>query len=178
MSEGRNEGLSERATSCITGAIGLVASLTYVFAARRIEDSLLADAVGASGVPVGVGVLMAVASLALLVKALLPSAQARAAALASSGAASEASAESPMRPHGLAAGLLVILLVYLLILPWLGYIVSIGLLSAAVAWFSGGRERKALLGFVLLTGPLLWFLFDYALKVRMPAGFWPRLFAG
>ena len=47
-----SEGFSDRATSCVTGAIGLAASLTYVVAARRIEDSLLADAVGASGVPV------------------------------------------------------------------------------------------------------------------------------
>ena len=172
-----SEGLSDRATSCVTGAIGLLSSLTYVVAARRIEDSLLADAVGASGVPVAVGVLMAVASIALLIKGLVPSAKAHAASVKSKDALKE-SAESLMRPHWFAAGLLVILLVYLLVLPWLGYIVSIGLLSATVAWFSGGRERKALLGFVLLTGPLLWFLFDFALKVRMPAGFWPTLFAG
>ena len=172
-----SEGLSDRATSCVTGAIGLAASLTYVVAARRIEDSLLADAVGASGVPVAVGVLMAVASIALLIKGLVPSAKAHSGSVKSKDALIE-SAESLMRPHWFAAGLLVILIAYLLILPWLGYIVSIGLLSAAVAWFSGGRERKALLGFVLLTGPLLWFLFDFALKVRMPAGFWPTLFVG
>jgi hypothetical protein len=71
-----------------------------------------------------------------------------------------------------------ILATYLILLPWLGYVVSIGLLSAAVAWFAGGRESKVLLGFVLLTGPLLWFLFDYALKVKMPTGIWAAFFAG
>ena len=172
-----SEGLSDRATSCVTGAIGLVASLTYVIAARRIEDSMLADAVGASGVPVAVGVLMAVASIALLIKGLVPLAKAQTVSAPSIGDPGEA-AEPQMRPHWLALGLLMILLAYLLILPWLGYIVSIGLLSVAVAWFSGGRERKTLLGFVLLTGPLLWLLFDFALKVRMPAGFWPTLFTG
>ena len=129
-----SEGLSDRATSCITGAIGLLASVTYIMAARRIEDSLLADAVGASGVPVAVGVLMALASLALLVKALLSPA----AATAKSQAASPESAAFWLRPHGLAAGLLLVLVVYLLVLPWLGYIVSIGLLSAAVACFLAG----------------------------------------
>lgn len=172
-----SDGLSDREASCISGAIGLVASVAYVMAARGIEDSLLADAVGASGVPVAVGVLMAVASVALLVKGLVPATRAHAAS-AKSKDASKQSVASPMRPHWLAAGLMVILLIYLAILPRLGYIVSIGLLSAAVAWFSGGRERKVLLGFVLLTGPLLWVLFDLALKVRMPAGFWPTLFAG
>ena len=46
MSKDPNEGLSDRTTSCVTGAIGLVGSLTYIVAALRIEDSLLADAVG------------------------------------------------------------------------------------------------------------------------------------
>ena len=122
--------------------------------------------------------MMAVASVALLVKALLPSAKARAAALLKDDAVTQSSDEPVMRPHGLAAGLLAILVVYLLVLPWLGYIVSIGLLATAVAWFAGGRERKTLLGFAVLTGPILWFLFDFALKVHMPAGFWPTLFSG
>lgn len=176
MSES-SDGLSDRTTALVTGAIGLVGSVTYVIAARGIEDSLLADAVGASGVPVGVGGLMALCSVALLVKGWRIPGKA-----ASSGAAGTRAApysESPsMHPHVLAAGLLAILLVYLVVLPWLGYIVSIGFLSAAAGWFAGGRDRRALLGFLVLTGPLLWFLFDVALKVRMPTGFWPKLFAG
>ncbi|MBP6245923.1 MAG: tripartite tricarboxylate transporter TctB family protein, partial [Limnohabitans sp.] len=86
--------------------------------------------------------------------------------------------DAPQNPHRLALGLLLILAIYLILLPWLGYVVAIGLLSAAVAWFAGGRESKVLLGFVLLTGPLLWFLFDYALKVKMPMGIWAAFFAG
>lgn len=178
MSKSSNSGLSDRTESLVTGALGLAGSLTYIVAARRIEDSLLADAVGASGVPVGVGVLMAVASVALLIKALLPSAKVRAAASQKVDAATQSSDEPLMRPHGLAAGLLAILVAYLIVLPWLGYVVSIGLLAAAVGWFAGGRERMTLLGFALLTGPVLWFLFDFALKVHMPVGFWPKLFTG
>ena len=178
VSKGSKGGLSDRTASLVTGAVGLAGSLTYILAARRIEDSLLADAVGASGVPVGVGALMAVASVALLIKALLPSAKAQAAAVLTGDAATQSSAESPLRPHYLAAGLLAILVLYLIVLPWLGYVVSIGILAAAVGWFAGGRERMTLLGFALLTGPILWFLFDFALKVHMPVGFWPKLFTG
>jgi hypothetical protein len=166
-----SDGLSDRATSIVTGAIGLAASLSYIVAARGIEDSLLADAVGASGVPVAVGILMALTSAALLAKGVL--------AKASSKAEPAQEAEvSPLRAHALAIGLIAILAGYLVVLPWLGYIVSVGLLAAVVAWFAGGRERTTLIGFAVLTGPVLWFFFDFALKIHMPAGFWPALFSG
>jgi hypothetical protein len=121
--------------------------------------------------------LMAVASVALLVKGLALSPKVKTPLTTGKGG-QDTPADLPMRPHWLAAGLLALLVVYLVALPWLGYILSIGFLSAAVGWFAGGRERKTLLGFALLTGPILWFLFDFALKVHMPAGFWPKLFTG
>jgi hypothetical protein len=175
-----SDGLRDSTTSIITGAIGVAASLAYISAARSIEDSLLADAVGASGVPVAVGILMASASFVLLIKGLLLATKERGAGGRSPQAPEDAHASpaSPWRPHMLATGLIVILAVYLVVLPWLGYIVSVGLLAVAVAWFSGGREVKSLLGFAVLTGPSLWFFFDFALKIRMPAGFWPVLFSG
>jgi hypothetical protein len=167
-------GVSDRAANLITGGVGLAFSLVYINFARGIEDSLLADAVGASGVPVSVGALMALASAALLVKGFLPVARSK----SSKEEEADGSDASVMRPHWLAAGLLLILAVYLLALPWLGYVVSIGLMAAAVGWFAGGRDVKVLLGFTVFTGPILWFLFDFALKVRMPAGIWPTLFSG
>lgn len=169
-------GLSDRTTSVVSGAVGLAGSLLYIAAARGIEDSLLADAVGASGVPVAVGVVMAAASAALVLKGLMPTAKSKAKPEPQPDA--DAQSASPLRAHFLAAGLIAILAVYLLVLPWLGYIVSVGLLAAAVGWFAGGRERNTLIGFAVITGPLLWFFFDFALKIRMPAGFWPALFSG
>ena len=166
--------VSDRHSNLITGAAGLIFSLAYIRFASGIEDSLLADAVGASGVPVSIGLLMAMSSALLLVKALMqkPSPTLH----ADTDEASDP--DSPQNPHRLALGLLLILATYLVLLPWLGYVLAVGLLSAAVAWFAGGREAKVLLGFVLVTGPLLWFLFDFALKVKMPTGIWPTLFAG
>ena len=166
--------ISERHSNLITGTVGLVFSLAYIRFASGIEDSLLADEVGASGVPMSIGWVMALASVLLLVKAFKQK-QAPALLAEPDEAADE---DAPQNPHRLALGLLLILATYLILLPWLGYVVSIGLLSAAVAWFAGGRESKVLLGFVLLTGPLLWFLFDYALKVKMPTGIWAAFFAG
>lgn len=165
--------ISDRAANLVTGGVGLAFSLVYINFARGIEDSLLADAVGASGVPVSVGALMGLASAALLVKGFMPVARP-----VSQDEEADASGASASRPHWLAAGLLLILAVYLLTLPWLGYVVSIGLMAAAVGWFAGGRDAKVLLGFTVFTGPVLWLLFDFALKVRMPAGIWPTLFSG
>jgi hypothetical protein len=172
-----SKAMSDRSTNVATGGIGLVFSMLYIRFASGIEDSLLADAVGASGVPVAIGALMAVASAALLLKALLQRP-------APSSPSPEVSNEKPSEgdgsshPHRLAAGLLLILALYLLVLPVLGYALAIGLMSAAVAWFAGGREFKVLLGFVLITGPLLWFLFDFALRVKMPTGSLFTIFAG
>jgi hypothetical protein len=166
--------ISERHSNLVTGTVGLCFSLVYIRFASGIEDSLLADEVGASGVPISIGWLLALASALLLVKAF----KQKQVPPLSAKPVEAADADTPKNPHRLASGLLLILAAYLILLPWLGYVLAIGLLSSTVAWFAGGRESKVLLGFVLLTGPLLWFLFDYALKVKMPTGIWATLFAG
>ncbi|MBT9463303.1 tripartite tricarboxylate transporter TctB family protein [Hydrogenophaga sp.] len=165
-----SEAISDRAASFITGGVALVFSGAYVMYARNIEDSLLADSVGASGVPVMVGMLMGLASVGLLIKG--------AVTRATGDVEDDGDAASSNRSHLLAAGLLAILLGYVFLLPMLGYVVSIGLLVAAVAMFAGGRNKVAVGGMLLVTGPVLWLMFDMALKVRMPAGFWPQIFSG
>ena len=169
-------GIGDRAAALVTGCGGLVFSVVYILSARSIEDSLLADPVGASGVPVAIGGLMALASAALIVKGLVPAGRTVSGATAAADTAEQAPAT--LRPHALAAGLLLILAAYLVALPWLGYVVAVGLLAAAVAWFAGGRQPSVIIGFALVTGPLLWLVFDFALRVRMPSGIWPALFAG
>lgn len=166
--------IPERQSNLITGAVGLLFSLAYIRFAGGIEDSLLADAVGASGVPMSVGAAMGLASALLLLKGFLQ----KPAPVLPVQAQESPQPDAPPNPHRLALGLLVILATYLTVLPWLGYVLAIGLLSVAVAWFAGGREAKVLMGFVLCTGPLLWLLFDFALKVKMPTGIWAQLFTG
>jgi uncharacterized membrane protein len=56
--------------------------------------------------------------------------------------------------------------------------VSISLLVGVVAWFAGARQRTSLLACMLLAGPLLWLLFDWTLKIRLPIGLWPKLMGG
>jgi putative tricarboxylic transport membrane protein len=156
----------------ITGALGVLLSVGYVLYARGIEDSLLADGVGANGVPIGVGVVLLLASLALFCKSW---------AAASSGAEQDAVKENAAAedgakyPHRMALGLLCILAVYVALLPMLGYIVSIGLLVGSVAGLAGARKRVSVLACMLIAGPALWLMFDWALEIHMPVGLWPKL---
>ncbi len=167
----------------IAGMLGVVVSVIYVMQARTIEDSLLADAVGASGVPVAVGTLMFLASVGLLIKTFIKrktiAAVSEASAAEPDGAAPPdpraARAESGSRGHWLAAGLLLILVCYTLFLPFGGYLLSVVLLLAASAWFGGARGAVTLGLTAAVGGLVLWFLFSFALKVGMPPGVLPRL---
>jgi putative tricarboxylic transport membrane protein len=156
----------------ITGALGVLLSVSYVLYARGIEDSLLADGVGANGVPTGVGVVLLLASLALFCKSWAASSGAAEPDATQENAAEEAGAK---HPHRMALGLLAILAAYVALLPMLGYIASIGLLVGSVAWLAGARKRVSVLACMLIAGPALWLLFDWALEIRMPIGLWPKL---
>jgi lysylphosphatidylglycerol synthetase-like protein (DUF2156 family) len=163
--------MKDRTVDRITGVLGVAMSSTYVLHARSIEDSMLADAVGAAGVPTGVGVMLALASLALLLKTLRSAAD----DLTDETAEPETDASDVARhPHAMAAGLLAILAVYVALLPVLGYVLSIGLLIGAVAWFAGARQLLSVNACMVLAGPLLWLLFDWALEIRLPVGLWPQ----
>lgn len=162
MSQSLTDSQADRWTS----ALGLVTSTAYVLHAQTIEDSLLADGVGVAGVPIGVGCVMAVASLGLLLKSLRGVSP-------DSTSSDEGDVASDSR-HAKAAGLLAILAVYVGLLPVLGYVVSIGLLIGAVAWFAGARHWPSILYCMLLAGPFMWFIFDGTLEIRLPVGLWPQ----
>ena len=60
--------MSERQRERLLAVLAALLALACVVTARAIEDSLLSDAVGAGGVPQGVGIAMGLAALALFVK--------------------------------------------------------------------------------------------------------------
>jgi len=63
--------MNAQQTDRLTGLLGMVVSTVYVYQASLIEDSLLADAVGVAGVPIGIGYLMCLASALLFLKSWL-----------------------------------------------------------------------------------------------------------
>ena len=158
-----NDALVDR----ISGGLGMLLAASYIATAQSIEDSLLADAVGASGVPTGVGVVLLIASLFLFAKSF----KTKAGMLTETeGETAEGGSE---HPHAMALGLLLILAAYVFLLPILGYVLSVGLLVGAAAWFAGARAYTSLALCAVLAGPLLWFVFDWTLEIRLPVGLWP-----
>ena len=160
----------------LTGILGIVLSASYVAYARGIEDSLLADEVGAAGVPTAVGAVLVLASAALLIKGSLAARQ-RAGIKEQADPEVETDADDeapvPWRAEKLALALLAVLTAYMQVLPLAGYTVSIALLIAAVAWLVGARAPRTV-ALSALGGALgLYGLFTVLLQIRMPPGLWP-----
>ena len=148
----------------ITGVLGILVSASYVAYARQIEDGMLADEVGAAGMPTAVGVLMMLAAAALLFKG----------SLRTAGTAGDGLKEPiPWASHRLALYLLGVLAAYVLVLPVAGYWVSVALLIGAVSALVGARQSKVILACSVLGASSLYVLFTLLLKIRMPAGLWP-----
>lgn len=134
---------------------------SLIAGARGIEDSMLSDAVGAGGVPQGVGIAIAVAATALFAKSYIGATPSR----------GDGPAGTPVLPVLLrTAALVLVLLAYGALLPWLGYPLTVSLLVGASGWLAGAAPGAPLLACTLLSGPGLWLLFDRLLQVRMPVG--------
>lgn len=155
--------MTDRLRDRVLAVLAAVLAATCIAAARAIEDSLLADAVGAGGVPQGVGIAMGLAALALFVKSYLGVApQARLDAVVEA---------TSRREIALRTGAMVaILLAYGAVLPIAGYALSVSLLVLASGRLAGAPFKAPLLLCAALAGPLLWALFDWLLQVRMPIG--------
>lgn len=153
----------------LTGLLGMIGSTVYVYQASLIEDSLLADAVGVTGVPTAIGIFLGIVAVFLFLKSWLPS---KAPATSESEEAPEPGGSD--HPHFKALGLLAILLGFVALVSVFGFILCIGVMVAAVAYFGGARQFKTLMWCALLTGPLLWLSFDYALEIRLPTGMWSQ----
>ena len=158
--------LSDRQRDRVLAVAAAVFAAILLAGARAIEDSLLADAVGAGGVPQGVALVMGAAALALFCKSFLDSP----AANADNSAPAEGAALPWQAAAARTAGLVAILVGYGLLLPTLGYTLTVCLLVGASGWLAGAPLKAPLLMCAVATGPLLWAMFDWALKVRMPVG--------
>ncbi len=167
--------VSDRARDRVLAVGAAAFAASCVSAARGIEDSLLSDAVGAGGVPQGVGIAMGVAALALFIKsfAAAPQLEEQVEKSPQSGAVDDVSNQA--RPGAAtvllrSGGLVLILIGYGLLLPLLGYALSVSLLVLASGRLAGAPLRTTLLLCAAVVGPALWLLFDQALQVRMPVG--------
>lgn len=143
------------------GIVMLALSAGYYTLATRIPHAQLADAVGPQGLPTVYAVLLAGLSLALIARSR------RVPGLRFTPAGGGDSRR--------VAGLLLIGVLYIVIVPWLGYILSLtGLMVATYSYQGGVLGRRA--AFVTVSGALFfWVLFVWLLRISQPAGLWPSL---
>jgi ABC-type Fe3+-siderophore transport system permease subunit len=161
--------MNAQQTDRLTGLLGVIFSSMYAYQASQIEDSLLADAVGVAGVPTAIGYLMLMASALLFLKTWL-----KTQAAISEDESEEVEPGGSEHPHLKAMGLLALLAAFVALVSVFGFLIAIGLMVAAIAYYGGARQFKTLLWCALLTGPALWLSFDYALEIHLPTGMWSQ----
>jgi putative tricarboxylic transport membrane protein len=151
----------------VFGGATLALAVGYYLLAAQIPESQLSDAVGPQGLPRIYAYLLGGLSLILIVNSVRDTSPAARAERPTPSVQSRV-----LRP----AGVVAIGAIYIVVVPWLGYIVSLTALIAATTYYQGGGANRRVV-FVAVAGALLfWLLFVAILGIQHPAGFWPSLF--
>jgi hypothetical protein len=146
------------------GSAALVLAGGYYLMAAAIPQSLLADAIGPQGLPKSYAVLLAGLSLILIVRS-----------MAGRRAAPRGSVRSAVPVLGRVAGMLAIGVLYTLLVPSFGYLLSLAGLIFATTYCQGGPANRRVALVAVCGAVFLWLLFVRLLGIPQPAGFWPSL---
>jgi hypothetical protein len=148
------------------GSATLALSAAYYWMAAAIPESQLADAIGPQGLPKTYAVLLGGLSLILIVRSLRR--------------ARTDNRNAPPSPFPLppavsprAAGMILIGVVYILVAPWLGYLLSIAALILATTYYQGGAVNRQVAVVALSGGIFFWLLFVVMMRIQQPPGWWP-----
>lgn len=148
----------------ISGIALLALSAGYFWAASRIPQSMLDDEFGARGLPNVLATLLAVLAVIIAVRGFVAS---RRPVVAEAEAIREGDHEATL---GRAAGLLLIGAGYVVVLPILGYPVSLALMIATIALYEGAGRTWRVPAAAIFGGLLFWLIFNVLLGVDQPAG--------
>jgi putative tricarboxylic transport membrane protein len=157
------------------GIATFVVAAVYYGLAVTIPQSDLADPVGPQGLPRVYALLLAMLSLILIGRSLRSGKSATRKAERQNPEPSESRIPDPGFRLLRVIGMLLIGIVYIIVLPWLGYLVSVAALITATIYFQGGviNGRSIL---VAVSGAVcLWLLFIWLLGIQYPAGLWPSV---
>jgi len=149
----------------IAGAFVAALALGYWLVADDIPRSLLADAVGAEGVPKVLGILLGALGLALIWRGIRRVGE-------------RGADRARWRVHARAMGLLAVGLGYIVVIPWLGFAVTTALLIVVAAVYAGRPLGRDLVLIGAVSGAVFWFVFAKLLSVSVPPGSWTGLWMG
>jgi hypothetical protein len=152
----------------VFGSATLAVAAIYYVLSSTIPQSDLADRIGPQGLPKTYAIVLAALSTLLIARSL------RTANLAPANP--EPSNREPANHRILrVAGMLLIGIAYILVLPYFGYLLSVALLIAATTYFQGGPVSGRSLLVAISGAALFWALFIWLLRIQYPAGLWPSL---
>jgi len=156
--------MNARAKDVALGTAMLAVGVAYYWLTTQVQQSALDDTVGPVGLPRFYALLLVGLSAILIVQA------------ASVRFRQNRSSSGEPRQSWRFLGMLLIGVLYVVVVPWLGYLLSIGLLIGPTAWYQGGSiDRRGIL--VAASGAvLLWVLFVAFLRVPQPLGAWTSIF--
>jgi putative tricarboxylic transport membrane protein len=131
----------------------------YWTLAADIPESLLSDAVGAAAFPHMIAIALAAAGALLVLRN-------------SSGGTSASDREVNWLAHAQAAGVVALLVAYLIATPFIGYCAAISVLIGAVGLYGGARGWLTVIATSAGGGILMWVMFAKVLGVAMPSANW------
>ncbi|GAB4069032.1 tripartite tricarboxylate transporter TctB family protein [Ancylobacter sonchi] len=144
-----------------SGLVLLALAGTYFWATGAIPDSTLEDEVGAVGLPHALTAALVLLGLILLVRGVL-------AARTEAAAGPEDEERDATLPRAL--GFLALGAAYVLLLPYVGYLVAVALLIGGVALYEGAPRRWTVPVAALGGAAFYWAVFVKLLGVSQPVG--------
>lgn len=159
------------------GLVMLAIAVLYWLGADAIRISALDGPVGAAGLPKALAYGLGFFALVLIARSLLLQRTAAGAgeARAPSPGATDEMRVTDVAKHLRALGMLALGIVYLLIVPYAGYALSVMILLAAVAIYNGAALSPRLAATVALGAVFFYLLFVRFLDIPLPPGLWPDL---
>ena len=157
----------------------MVVAVVFWVGADAIPTSPLEGQVGAAGFPKLLAISLGGLALIRIAQTLLTARRAGGRSSPAAGAAvvddGRSSEYAAWRQHGRAVGMLGIGIGYILLLPILGYVLSVALLIAAVALYNRRRPSLGLAAIAIIGAGLLYVVFVRLLQIPLPAGIWSEL---
>lgn len=148
------------------GIVMLLVAVVYWLEADKIRISPLDGPIGASGLPKSLAYALGALAIILIIRSVAGALAARKAA------PSDDVKEQPLdvQPHLRALGLLVIGVGYLLLISWLGYIITVAALLLAVSLYIGAAFNLRTILIAVIGGVFYHLLFVEFLGIPLPAG--------
>ena len=146
----------------VFGLTTLAIALIYYAVTSTIPPSELADPIGPQGIPRMYSLVLAALSILLIVRSL---------------GTTEPRAAKPANHVATArvASMLLLGIAYIVVLPYLGYLVSVAMLIAVTTYLQGGSLNGRTVVVALSGAALFWALFIWLLRIQYPAGLWPSV---